>query len=159
MGLRTYRICKTRHQPFDGSGAAIYGGRWNSPGHPVIYAVSSFSGALLEILAHAGRDRLPGPHHLITIDIPLTVPILRIVEENVPGWNMPEAEVSRAFGDAWLAARKTAVMLVPSVIGAPHESNVVINPHHPDIAQLRISEPKPVRWDPRLFPSATLSRP
>src|SRR5690606_7225621 len=114
---RIYRICKTRHVPFDGSGAAIHGGRWNSPGRPVIYAASSFSGALLEILAHSGRDRLPGPHHVITIDIPLIVPVLRVMEDSVRGWNEPEAKTSRAFGDAWLTEGKTAVMLVPSVIG------------------------------------------
>lgn len=157
--VRVYRICKTRHIPFDGSGAAIHGGRWNSPGRAVIYGATSFSGALLEILAHAGRERLPGPHHLITIDIPLALPVLKVTEEDVPGWNMPEAVASRAIGDAWLTERAMAVMTMPSVIGTPYDYNVAINPQHPDVTQLRISEPMPVQWDPRLFPSATISRP
>jgi len=41
-----------------GNGARMYGGRWNSPGRPVIYCAGSVSLAILEILAHVetGED-------------------------------------------------------------------------------------------------------
>lgn len=38
---------------WDGTGAALVGGRWNSPGRPVIYGSLSYSCAMLEMLAHA----------------------------------------------------------------------------------------------------------
>jgi RES domain-containing protein len=48
--LTAYRIADGRHPLFDGTGAALFGARWNSPGKPVIYAASTYSGALVEIL-------------------------------------------------------------------------------------------------------------
>jgi RES domain-containing protein len=62
-----YRVCKTRYPVFDGTGAEIAGGRWNSRGRPLIYCADSFAGALLEILIHAnapyGRNLLLNPAH------------------------------------------------------------------------------------------------
>ena len=53
--MLAWRISKTRHAPFDGTGARLRGARWNSPGRPVIYAADSFAGSILEVLAHALR--------------------------------------------------------------------------------------------------------
>jgi RES domain-containing protein len=41
--------------------------------------------------------------------------------------------VSRAFGDAWLAAKTTPAMLVPTII-TPGEWNVLVNPLHPQFS-------------------------
>ena len=147
------RTCKAKYPPFDGTGAALEGGRWNSPGAPVIYAALSYAGSLLEILVHAGTDDLPGPHHRVTIDVPAAVAVERLLPEDVPGWDAPNERASRRAGDAWRVAGRSAVLLVPSVVAAPHDWNVVINPHHPDAARLVVSPPTPVHWDPRLFAS------
>ena len=45
--MRAFRIADRRHPIFDGTGAKLTGGRWNSPGRPVIYAAETFAGALL----------------------------------------------------------------------------------------------------------------
>lgn len=46
---------------FSGEGAKEYGGRFNSPGTPVVYTSESISLATLELLAKAGkRQRLSG---------------------------------------------------------------------------------------------------
>jgi RES domain-containing protein len=37
---------------FDGEGARLYGGRWNSPGRPVVYTAGSLALAALEVLVH-----------------------------------------------------------------------------------------------------------
>ncbi len=59
-----FRITKTRYPVFDGTGAYLAGGRWDSPGHSVIYSPTCLAGSLLEVLVHAGRrQQLPGPHH------------------------------------------------------------------------------------------------
>jgi RES domain-containing protein len=36
--MQLYRIASSKHPVWDGTGAAILGGRWNSAGRPVIYA-------------------------------------------------------------------------------------------------------------------------
>lgn len=149
--LRLVRTCKTRYPAFDGTGAALAGGRWNSPGAPVVYAALSYAGSLLEILVHAGTDALPGPHHSITIDVPADVAVARLDPASVPGWDAPNERAARAAGDAWRAAERTAVLLVPSVVAAPHDWNAVVDPRHPDAARLVVSAAVAVTWDPRLF--------
>jgi RES domain-containing protein len=157
--LRAVRACKARYAPFDGTGAALEGGRWNSPGAPVVYAALSYAGALLEILVHAGTDDLPGPHHAVTIDVPGDVAVERLLPEDVAGWDAPNERAPRRAGDAWRAAGRSAILLVPSVVAAPHDWNVVIDPRHPDAARLLVSAPTPVHWDPRLFASVRRSAP
>lgn len=149
--LHLVRVCKARYPAFDGTGAALHGGRWNSPGAPVVYAATSYAGALLEILVHAGTDDLPGPHHAVTIDVPADLAVERVRPEALAGWDNANERVARAAGDRWRAAGRSAVLLVPSVAAAPHDWNAVMNPRHPDAPRLAVSDPTPVVWDPRLF--------
>lgn len=152
--LRLVRVGKARYAPFDGTGAALEGGRWNSPGAPVVYAALSYAGALLEILVHAGTNDLPGPHHGVTIDVPAGVAVERLRPESIPGWDAPDERASRAAGDRWRTTGRSAVLLVPSVVAAPHDWNAVVDPRHPDAARLVVSAPTPVVWGPRLFARA-----
>ena len=55
---------------FDGTGARLSGGRWNSPGRAVIYAAETYACAILEILVHSNLNRLPRTHAVLTIEIP-----------------------------------------------------------------------------------------
>src|SRR5581483_11815526 len=70
--MLAFRIADRRFPIFDGSGARLIGGRWNSPGHPVIYTAETFAGALLEILAHSNLGRIPTTHSVIEVKIPTT---------------------------------------------------------------------------------------
>lgn len=148
--LRAFRVADARYRVLDGSGAARLGGRWNSPGRRVIYGAVCYAGALLERLAQAGVGVLPSAQHSITIDIPDTVDIESIDADDLPGWGALNYRASRAYGDAWLSEARSAVLVVPSVIGRPHEQNVVINQDHSDFGRLRTGVPEPVRWDSRL---------
>jgi RES domain-containing protein len=146
-----WRLCKTRYQPFDGTGARIEGARWNSAGHAVVYAADSFAGALLEILAHSARPRtLPGPHHAVRIDIPDEVTEF-LDPGDLPGWEQPGSREALGFGDRWLWERRSAALVVPSVPSRPVGRNVLINPEHPDAPRIQISAVFPVPWDERLF--------
>jgi RES domain-containing protein len=53
------RIADARHAIFDGSSAALIGSRWNSPGRSAIYTATSYAGAMLERLVHAGTGLVP----------------------------------------------------------------------------------------------------
>ena len=101
---------------------------------------------------------MPRNQHWITIEVPREVEIEEIQRDDVPGWEFPDqiasrayGDASRAYGDEWLRAQRTVVLVVPSVVAAPNERNVVINHDHPDLGRLSASAPKPVIWDPRLF--------
>lgn len=146
-----WRITKTRHHPYDGSGARLVGGRWNSPGAAVIYAADSFAGSLLEILVHAARPRtLPGSHHAVRIEIPEDV-IEDAAVAAVPGWDAPGSPGSVSFGNRWLREGRSAVLDVPALPSRPIGRTLVINPVHPDAGAITVSVPFTVPWDERLF--------
>jgi RES domain-containing protein len=147
--LRAWRIADNRHPMYDGTGAMVWGARWNSPGHPVIYASASYACAMLERLAHAGIGSIPKHQHAITIDIP-AIDIEEITASDVPGWDLPDMSASRAYGDGWLREKRAAVLVVPSVV-ARAERNVLIHPAHPDFRRITHTPPEPVVWDRRLF--------
>ena len=60
MRLRSWRIAKRKHagEAFTGEGAREYGGRWNSPGIPIVYTAEHASLAILEVLVHLGAAQL-----------------------------------------------------------------------------------------------------
>ena len=128
--LRAFRVADARYPIFDGSGAMQHGGRWNSPGRAVIYASLTYAGALLEILAHTGRAPIPATQRCIEISARRAIGIEEIGPEDVQAWNAADLANSRAYGDGWLAEARTAALIVPSVVAAPHERNVAINPVH-----------------------------
>jgi RES domain-containing protein len=129
----------------------LVGGRWNSPGTGVIYASRTFAGAMLGCLAHAGIGRVPKTHVAIEITIPVSLALERHNEDSLPaGWDHRDLRVARAFGDEWIRARRTAVLVVPSVV-ARREVNVLLNPRHPAFIEIVAGPPEPVIWDARLF--------
>jgi RES domain-containing protein len=149
--MHCFRIGDARFPLFDATGARLYGGRWNSPGRAVIYAAETYSGAILEILVHANLNRLPRTHALLTIEVPADVTVERLAASDLPGWDLPNQAISRAFGDRWLDDARTSVLLVPSLVTQGREHNVLLNPAHPDFACIAHSRPEPVAWDERLF--------
>ncbi len=151
--MKVYRIADRRHPLFDGTGAFVHGGRWNSPGKLVIYAAETYSGALLEQLAHANIGRIPGTQVYVEIEIPDHLKVERVSAGGVPGWNSADMRASKGRGDGWHRAGTSAVLLVPSAVTGGIESNVLISQAHADFRLIQASEPKPVIWDPRLIRS------
>lgn len=151
MPLVCWRVCKTRHVPFDGTGARIAGARWNSPGRPVVYAADSFAGALLEILAPAARPRtLPGPHHAVRVSIPDAL-VETLDPAELAGWDERGSPAARDFGDRWLSERRSAALIVPSLPSRPVGRTVLLDPGHPRVGEVEVSAPFEVPWDERLF--------
>jgi RES domain-containing protein len=147
---RAFRIADLRFPIFDGAGAALYGGRWNSPGRRIIFAAETYAGALLEVLVHANIGRLPGTHRYVEIRIPAGVKVQEVEPDEVAGWDSAGEIASRAYGDSWYDKGRSAVLLVPSMVTRV-ERNVLIHQAHPDFPRITVSEPRRVRWDDRLF--------
>lgn len=149
--MQIFRIGDERHAIWDGTGAALIGGRWNSPGKSVIYGSMSYSCAMLEILAHANIGRIPTSHKLVIVDVPDKVSIEIHDENTLPdNWDQENSSSARTFGDQWLSEARTALLIVPSVI-ARLDNNVLVNPLHPDANILTASAPQEIIWDKRLF--------
>lgn len=153
MNRPAYRITKSKRvaTAFDGEGARLYGGRWNSPGTRMVYVAGSRSLATLEVLVHTEDvSTIEGQFSVIPLEIPEDL-ILRIDHDDLPNeWHSPEpiAE-TQSFGDAWIRDGLTAVMEVPSAV-TNEEHNYLINPAHPDFASIVIGDASPFRIDSRL---------
>lgn len=135
-----------------GTGAKISGGRWNRPGSPMLYCASTISLAVLETFVHLSAFGLPLNRYLVECTIPdaLWDKAIRLLPPPV-GWDaIPAAKVSLDEGDRWLKSGASAVLLVPSAI-VEEECNVLINPLHPEAAQITASKRKKWRYDPRLL--------
>lgn len=149
--MLAFRIADRRFPIFDGTGARLIGGRWNSPGRPVIYAAETFAGALLEVLVHANLGRVPKTQAMVKIVIPDTLRVETLSGDALPGWEAEDQSASRAFGDQWLMERRSAVLLVPSMVTRGHERNILINPEHPEFRRIQAGEPQEIAWDNRLL--------
>jgi RES domain-containing protein len=148
--LRAFRVADIRHPIFDGTGALLHGARWNSPGRRIIYAAETYAGALLEVLVHAS-GRIPRSHAYVEIEIPAGLSVEELTERDVPRWDALSFDAAQEAGDRWYDERRSAVLLVPSVV-TRLERNVLINQEHPDSSRIRASQPVQVRWDERLWP-------
>ena len=106
---------------------------------------------MLECLAHAGIGRIPKTLVALEISIPGDVSVEHHDEGSVPaGWDHRNLHQARAFGDEWFSARRSAVLVVPSVV-ARREGNVLLNPLHSDVKRIVPGMSEPVVWDARLF--------
>lgn len=149
--MQIFRIADGRHPIWDGTGATLIGGRWNSPGKPVIYGSLSYSCAMLEILAHANIGRIPQTHQYVIAEVPKDVSVEILQEDMLPeSWDSENSASARVVGDQWLLEVRSAVLIIPSVI-AKLDRNALVNPLHPNAKKLIVSEPQKVIWDKRLF--------
>jgi RES domain-containing protein len=149
--MRSFRLTSRKHAAtaFDGEGARLYGGRWNSEGTPMVYTAETLALATCEWRVHL--DAWPPPP-MVMIPVEFD-PALVWEPKNLPlTWNtVPPSLESAHFGDAWVADKRSVILRVPSAV-VPGESNYLINPRHPDFAQLRIGTPSEYLPDPRFGP-------
>ena len=120
-------------------------------GHPAVYTSESIALAMLETLVHAPAPVAPA-HRVIAVDVPSSVAMTTVEAATLPeGWRGSPAPASlQAKGLAWLDARETAILKVPSAI-VPPESNFLLNPLHEDFQNLVVHPPAPFEIDVRLF--------
>ena len=136
-----WRLCRRPHADLTGDGARIYGGRWNSPGRPVVYLAEHPALAVLEVRFH-----LDLPLELLPVDFVLmrvTLPKVALDASEAPADTV-------AAGNSWLAEAHSATLRVASVL-VPHSWNFLLNPRHSDAGQAHVDDVEPFRFDPRLW--------
>lgn len=147
-----YRIAKcTYADDLTGTGARLYGGRWNSEGRPMLYLASSRSLALLEVLVHLSPLIIPDNFCVAEIEVPEHSISLLDVALLPDNWRDVSAPVIlKELGDNFLKNNKHLLMKVPSAI-VPAEHNYLLNPLHPDVKDVRIINKEPFGFDERLL--------
>ena len=136
---------------FTGEGARRFGGRFNSPGRAAIYAAETLALAMLECLVHFDRHALQDQFFAYRIELG-AAEAEDLWTDRPPDWRN-DVERTRRDGDAWLAAGRSPVLRVPSVV-LPFdagEMNLVLNPAHPQYGEVVAGSPLPLKFDPRLI--------
>ena len=134
-----------------GEGARRNGGRWNTPGTAVVYASRSRALACLEYLVHVSDLSLLPPMCLVTLELPDAVEAQAVEVPTLPGgWSSPvPAPATQQAGDRWVREGQSLLLEVPSVI-IPEEANVLLNPAHSAMKDVRIAGTREFRFDLRL---------
>jgi RES domain-containing protein len=150
--ITAWRIVKRKRArtAFSGDGARQYGGRWNSPGVPMVYTAASQSLAALEMVVHLDSSELL--HYYVVFKVGIEESLIKkVTSDRLPkNWRADPAPAKvRELGNAWVKSGASAVLQVPSAT-LPAENNYLLNPLHPDFPKLTIGRPTAFQFDPRL---------
>ena len=150
--MRLWRVVTGTHPIWSDEGARLFGQRWNPPGLAAIYTGTSFAVCLIEVLVHANRRVPPSAARYVEAIVPDDVsretfdPVAHI------GWDDPhDVSVAQGFGKVWIEERRSTLLFVPSVVTGGRDTNVVVNPVHPDAVRISVGPETPASFDPRLF--------
>jgi RES domain-containing protein len=141
--MQIYRMHRSAREVWDYTGAKLAGGRWNPIGTPMLYTSQHLSLACIEVLVHLDKSQLPRDYVWSRTELPGTPGILSF-------GNLNHIASCQAAGHSWVGAAHQLAIQVPSV-AIPEEVNVLLNPNHTGYHDLVWSEPRPFRFDPRLF--------
>lgn len=151
--MRAWRIASRSyaHAAFTGEGAAKSPGRWNRLGVPVVYLAEHLSTGILEVLVHVD-DRA---HLAAFVAIEVEIPEAHVdtLGELPPDWRQlpePYPESTQRLGSEWALSLRSLALRVPSAV-VPSEFNLLLNPRHPAMSEVRVGQPQPLFLDPRLL--------
>lgn len=152
MALRLWRIVTGPHPVWPGEGARLFGQRWNPPGLRAIYTGTSFALCLVEVLVRANRKSPPSAARCVEAVVPDDVSRETFDPASHPGWDdLHDLSVAQGFGRKWIESRRSALLIVPSVVTAGRDLNAVVNPDHPDAERISVGPESRVALDRRLF--------
>ena len=151
-----YRITKEKYldSMLSGKSAALEGGRWNAIDVPLVYTGFSPELTLLEMIVHLEKgllDLLP-PFRMVELQVPDNVPIHHFDEPDLPDdWDkVPYQESVQRFLEPWLSPGHPLAFSVPSAV-MPWSRNLLLNPRHPEIGQIKIVRHERLMIDERLL--------
>lgn len=152
MKLSAWRIVQARYsgRAFSGEGARLYGGRWNSPGVPMVYTAQSRALAALELLVHLEAPLLLAGFLFFEVRFDERHVTALPVEQLPAVWRSdPVPVATQQLGDHWARSAASPVLRLPSVL-IPEEFNYLLNPLHTAFNSLEVRDPVPFAFDSRL---------
>ncbi|MFO7978506.1 MAG: RES family NAD+ phosphorylase [Bacteroidales bacterium] len=145
-----FRIAKSKKaSDISGTGAALYPGRWNKKGTPVLYTGESKEIALLETIVHIPPMIIP-ESDILTLQIP-DDSITEINAEDLPSnwYQFPAPCILAEIGQKWIDQGSTLALKVPSSI-IHSANNIILNCQHADYTSVKILSQRRFYFDSRL---------
>ena len=133
-----------------GLGSTFFDGRWHTKtGRQIVYTSSSRALCQLEKRVHTGglavKDQI-----LMRLDLPEDAVLLDVVDMGLDAQWASDVTLTRSLGDEWLLRARSVGLWVPAYV-EPLESNLLLNPMHPQYARIVLTvERIPFEFDPRL---------
>jgi RES domain-containing protein len=148
--MLVYRITGKKHaEDLTGLGAAMFGGRWNKKGSPVLYTGENKEIALLETIVHTPSLLIP-ELDILTLEIPDDSITAIEIYQLPKNWKVyPAPTILSEIGEKWINEGKTIALRVPScIIHSSH--NYILNCKHQAYSRVRLIERKNFEFDSRL---------
>jgi len=150
--MLVYRIAKKDVvKNLTGTGAKLYGGRWNHRGTAVVYTSETRALATVEFLVHVALSNAPRGLMIATIEIPDGIVPEEVQRSSLPrGWrDYPPPRSVADLGTQWAKAKKSLLLRVPVAV-VEQEYNVLINPLHSDMGKVVVLRVEAFEFDKRL---------
>lgn len=148
--MLVYRIAGSKYaHDLSGVGAALFGGRWNKKGIPVLYTSESQALSLLETVVNT-PPMLVLQMELLVLRIP-DDSILEIKADTMPkNWSKyPAPTILAEMGSKWAVQESSIALKVPSSI-IPSSFNYLLNCRHPRFSEVELLSREIFHFDPRL---------
>lgn len=148
--MLVYRIAGSKYaHDLSGMGAALFGGRWNKKGIPVLYTSESQALSLLETVVNTPPMLVP-QMELLVLRIP-DDSILEIKADTLPkNWSKyPAPTILAEMGSKWAVQESTIALKIPSSI-IPSSFNYLLNCRHPRFSEVELLSREIFHFDPRL---------
>jgi RES domain-containing protein len=148
--MLVYRLSQKKYsQDLNGTGAFLYGGRWNHAETYMLYTAQHISLSVLEILVHIKISSFEVPYSLITFQLP-EIKYKEILSDKLKkNWDT-DMEYTQQIGNDFLQNNAFLYMMIPSIV-IPQEKNILINPLHPDAKKIKIIKTEDFKFDKRLL--------
>lgn len=149
--MTTYRLSIAQYKDdISGTGAKLFGGRWNTPGIPVLYTTENISLAVLEILVRTDISLIPLHYYLLKIEVPENMGVTSINKAKLKKEWKADVGYSQWIGNEFVKSGKSLILKIPSAI-VDEEHNFIINTEHAEFKKVKITSSKKFSFDKRLY--------
>jgi len=149
--MLVYRIVNKKFAgDLSGIGAALFGGRWNKKGAPVLYTGESKEIALLETIVNTPSNMVP-ELEILHIEIPdYSIKIIQLDELPLNWAEYPAPTILSEIAEKWILSEEALAFRVPSCI-IHSANNYILNCRHPHYNLVKIQKKEPFLQSKRLF--------
>jgi len=150
--MQVWRLCGNKYSSaaFSGMGGMYAARRWNEKGNLIVYTATSRALAAIEYFVNLEPTQAPDDLVMIEARVP-DDQIEELDPSRLPrNWYEIDNRECQAIGIEWLRSKRSVALKLPSV-PVRGDSNVLLNPSHPDFSQIAIASRERFFYDERMF--------
>lgn len=137
--MKLWRLTRAPFVALDGAGPQRHGARYSSPGRPVVNFASEAGLAVLVALRYLPENKSERASDYLLGWTDVDAQPLRVPDQD-------GEDAIRQWVDDWLDSRKSLLAAIPSRV-LPEGDIVMMNPQHPDAAQIAPLTTRPFDFD------------